>query len=200
MYTHRCSPTPPCRGGVRGGGNPDGTRAGNSMKKRVGILISGRGSNMMALVEAARAADYPAEIALVISNRPDAPGLARARRAGPPGARHRPQGLRDPRGVRRRRRRGAGRAGRRPRLPRRLHAHPAAGFRPPAGSGASSTSTPRCCRCSRACIRTSRRSTRACASRAARCISSPPELDAGPIVAQAAVAGAWRATRPSSAR
>ena len=32
------------------------------MKKRVAILISGRGSNMMALVEAARAADYPAEI------------------------------------------------------------------------------------------------------------------------------------------
>ena len=43
------------------------------MKKRVGILISGRGSNMMALVEAARAADYPAEIATVISSRPDAP-------------------------------------------------------------------------------------------------------------------------------
>jgi phosphoribosylglycinamide formyltransferase 1 len=52
------------------------------MKKRVGILISGRGSNMMALVEAARAADYPAEIALVISNRPSAAGLARAQSAG----------------------------------------------------------------------------------------------------------------------
>src|SRR6185503_18936571 len=52
------------------------------MKKRVGILISGRGSNMMALVEAARAVDYPAEIALVISNRPDAPGLDRAQAAG----------------------------------------------------------------------------------------------------------------------
>ena len=48
------------------------------MKKRVAILISGRGSNMMALVEAARAPDYPAEMALVISNRPDAPGLQRA--------------------------------------------------------------------------------------------------------------------------
>jgi phosphoribosylglycinamide formyltransferase-1 len=46
------------------------------MKKRVGILISGRGSNMMALAEAARAPDYPAEIATVISSRPDAPGLA----------------------------------------------------------------------------------------------------------------------------
>ena len=46
------------------------------MKKRVGILISGRGSNMMALVEAARASDFPAEIATIISSRPDAPGLA----------------------------------------------------------------------------------------------------------------------------
>lgn len=52
------------------------------MKKRVGILISGRGSNMAALIEAARAADYPAEIALVISNRPDAAGLERARALG----------------------------------------------------------------------------------------------------------------------
>ena len=52
------------------------------MKKRVGILISGRGSNMMALIEAARAPDYPAEVAIVVSNRPDAPGLERARGAG----------------------------------------------------------------------------------------------------------------------
>ena len=52
------------------------------MKKRVAILISGRGSNMMALVDAARATDYPAETVLVISNRPDAPGLQRARSAG----------------------------------------------------------------------------------------------------------------------
>ena len=51
------------------------------MKKRVAILISGRGSNMTALIEAAEAKDYPAEIALVISNRPDAPGLASARAA-----------------------------------------------------------------------------------------------------------------------
>ena len=55
------------------------------MKKRVGILISGRGSNMMALVEAARAADYPAEIATVISSRPEAPGLAWAQDQGLPG-------------------------------------------------------------------------------------------------------------------
>ncbi len=51
-------------------------------KKRVAILISGRGSNMQALVEAARAPGYPAEIALVISNRPDAPGLAWANAQG----------------------------------------------------------------------------------------------------------------------
>ena len=47
-------------------------------KKRVAILISGRGSNMVALIAAAKAPDYPAEIALVLSNRPDAGGLARA--------------------------------------------------------------------------------------------------------------------------
>lgn len=46
------------------------------MKKvRVGVLISGRGSNMMAIVEAARAAEYPADIICVVSNRPDAAGL-----------------------------------------------------------------------------------------------------------------------------
>jgi phosphoribosylglycinamide formyltransferase-1 len=51
-------------------------------RKRVAILISGRGSNMAALIEAARSPDYPAEIVLVASNVPDAPGLARARDAG----------------------------------------------------------------------------------------------------------------------
>ncbi|MFO1132513.1 MAG: phosphoribosylglycinamide formyltransferase [Hyphomicrobiales bacterium] len=44
-------------------------------KARTAILISGRGSNMMALVEAASAADFPAEIACVVSNRADAKGL-----------------------------------------------------------------------------------------------------------------------------
>lgn len=53
-------------------------------KKRVGILISGRGSNMTALIEAARAPDYPAEIVCVVSNRPDAPGLKTAEAAGVP--------------------------------------------------------------------------------------------------------------------
>jgi phosphoribosylglycinamide formyltransferase-1 len=44
-------------------------------RKRVGILISGRGSNMAALVEAARDPAYPAEIECVVSNQADAPGL-----------------------------------------------------------------------------------------------------------------------------
>ena len=51
-------------------------------KPRVAILISGRGSNMMALVEAARNPPFPAEIALVISNQADATGLGRAKAAG----------------------------------------------------------------------------------------------------------------------
>ena len=51
-------------------------------KKRVAVLISGRGSNMVSLVEAAKASDYPAEIVLVLSNRPDAAGLAHAHGAG----------------------------------------------------------------------------------------------------------------------
>jgi phosphoribosylglycinamide formyltransferase 1 len=51
-------------------------------KKRVAVLISGRGSNMVALIEAAKAADYPAAIVLVVSNRRDAAGLAYASEAG----------------------------------------------------------------------------------------------------------------------
>jgi len=50
--------------------------AATSAKKRVAILISGRGSNMAALIEAAKAPDYPAEIVLVMSNVPEAGGLA----------------------------------------------------------------------------------------------------------------------------
>jgi phosphoribosylglycinamide formyltransferase-1 len=49
------------------------------MKRRVAILISGRGSNMAALIEAARAKDFPAEIVVVISNRADAGGIELAR-------------------------------------------------------------------------------------------------------------------------
>jgi phosphoribosylglycinamide formyltransferase 1 len=51
-------------------------------KKRVAVLISGRGSNMTALIEAAKADDYPAAIVLVVSNKPDAAGLERARVEG----------------------------------------------------------------------------------------------------------------------
>jgi phosphoribosylglycinamide formyltransferase-1 len=51
-------------------------------RKRVAILISGRGSNMTALIEAAKDPAYPAEIVLVLSNRPDAAGLARAQAKG----------------------------------------------------------------------------------------------------------------------
>jgi phosphoribosylglycinamide formyltransferase-1 len=52
------------------------------MKRRVAILISGRGSNMAALIQAASAADFPAEVAVVISNRADAGGLEKARACG----------------------------------------------------------------------------------------------------------------------
>jgi phosphoribosylglycinamide formyltransferase 1 len=54
------------------------------MKCRVAILISGRGSNMAALIQAAAAEDFPAEIAAVISNRADAGGLEKARACGVP--------------------------------------------------------------------------------------------------------------------
>ena len=51
-------------------------------KKRVAILISGRGSNMTALIEAAKAPDYPAEIVGVFANKPDAAGLQTAASEG----------------------------------------------------------------------------------------------------------------------
>lgn len=49
---------------------------------KVGVLISGRGSNLQALIDAAADPAYPAEIVLVISNRPEAPGILRAHSAG----------------------------------------------------------------------------------------------------------------------
>ena len=55
-------------------------------RKRVAIMISGRGSNMVALIEAAKDRGYPAEIAVVISNDPSAEGLKRAAVAGVPTA------------------------------------------------------------------------------------------------------------------
>ena len=51
-------------------------------RKRVAILISGRGSNMSALIRAAARPDYPAEIVLVVSSRSDAAGLEKAAEAG----------------------------------------------------------------------------------------------------------------------
>ena len=49
---------------------------------KVGVLISGRGSNLQALIAACAAPDFPAEIVLVVSNKPDALGLDHARAAG----------------------------------------------------------------------------------------------------------------------
>jgi phosphoribosylglycinamide formyltransferase-1 len=51
-------------------------------RKRVGVLISGRGSNLQALLDACAEPNFPAEIVLVVSNKAEAPGLARAARAG----------------------------------------------------------------------------------------------------------------------
>lgn len=53
-------------------------------RKRVAILISGTGSNMIRLIESMAAPDHPAEPAVVISDRADAPGLARAAELGVP--------------------------------------------------------------------------------------------------------------------
>ncbi len=64
------------------------------MKRRVGVLISGRGSNLGALIRAAAAPDFPASVALVVSNEPAAAGLALAAAAGIPTRTlpHRPHG------------------------------------------------------------------------------------------------------------
>ena len=51
-------------------------------RKRVGVLISGRGSNLQALIDACADPAYPAEIVLVVSSEPGAAGLARAAKAG----------------------------------------------------------------------------------------------------------------------
>lgn len=55
-----------------------------SDKLRLGVLISGRGSNLQALIDACKDSNFPAEIAVVIANKPDAPGLKRAKQAGIP--------------------------------------------------------------------------------------------------------------------
>ena len=56
------------------------------VKKRVAVLISGRGSNMASLIEAGKSCSYPADITLVATNRPGAAGLTRAQDAGIPTA------------------------------------------------------------------------------------------------------------------
>lgn len=73
MGREQCAPYLPREGG------------GDLMARaRVGILISGRGSNMASLIEASRDPDCPYEVALVVSNMPDAPGLAFAAASGVP--------------------------------------------------------------------------------------------------------------------
>lgn len=62
-----------------------GRRAGSTGaagNRRLGVLISGRGSNLQAIIDAIAAGRLDAEIAVVVSSRRDAPGLDRARRAG----------------------------------------------------------------------------------------------------------------------
>jgi phosphoribosylglycinamide formyltransferase-1 len=54
------------------------------VKKRVAVLISGRGSNLKSLIAAGQAPDFPAEIVLVVSNKAEAAGVAVAREAGVP--------------------------------------------------------------------------------------------------------------------
>lgn len=54
----------------------------NRLSRRIGVLISGRGSNLQAIIDAIAAGTLNAEIAVVISNRPDAAGLSKARTAG----------------------------------------------------------------------------------------------------------------------
>ena len=51
-------------------------------RAKIAVLISGRGTNLQSLIDAAQTDDYPAEISLVISNRPKAKGLDRAAKAG----------------------------------------------------------------------------------------------------------------------
>jgi len=60
----------------------DSEPARGSRNRRLGVLISGRGSNLQAIIEAIAEQRLDAEIAVVVSNRQDAPGLDRARRAG----------------------------------------------------------------------------------------------------------------------
>jgi phosphoribosylglycinamide formyltransferase-1 len=67
--------------------------SGRGVKKKVGILISGRGSNMISLVEASHAPDWPYEVTLVASDKPAAAGLAWAEANGVATFSHSPKGI-----------------------------------------------------------------------------------------------------------
>src|SRR3954453_7295201 len=66
------------------GADAEAPKADTMTRLKLGVLISGRGSNLQALIDAAADPAYPAEIVLVISNRAEAAGLERAARAGVP--------------------------------------------------------------------------------------------------------------------
>ncbi len=97
-------------------------RAVTVSRKRVGVLISGRGSNMRSLVEAARAPDFPAEIVLVLSNAADAAGLDFAQEQGIATAVVDHKAFGDRESFERAMHETLVGAWRRTRLPRRLHA------------------------------------------------------------------------------
>jgi phosphoribosylglycinamide formyltransferase 1 len=69
---------------LKGGPRKDRTAPGSGDPLKVGVLISGRGSNLKALIDACRDETMPAQIVTVISNNTDAAGLARAKEAGIP--------------------------------------------------------------------------------------------------------------------
>ncbi len=172
----------------RGGGRRHG-RAARAVTRRIAtaILISGRGSNMAALIEAARAPDYPARIARrdrrpARSRRPRA--CARGRRRGA-GDRRESGGRKDRLrvGARRRIARQGGRAD----LPGRVSCASSAPISSAAGGIARSTSTPRCCRPTRASTPTPARWRTGAREHGCTVHWVTPELDSGEIVAQARV-------------
>ena len=149
-------------------------------KKRLAILISGRGSNMMALVAAARAPDYPAEVVAIVSSRPDAAGLAWARAEGLPATCIDPEAYAS--------RQAFDGAVDRVLAEADVELVALAGFmrilspsvRRANGTHGNSTSTPRCCPPSKASIPRRRRSRPGSKFPAARCISSPRIWTAAP--------------------
>jgi phosphoribosylglycinamide formyltransferase-1 len=155
-------------------------------RRRVAVLISGRGSNMASLIEAAQDPAYPAEIVLVVSNRPERGGLERARAAGIATASSTT-------------RRHPDRASFDAALDATLREHGieivclagfmrilTPGLSSSPGPGACSTSTRPCCRPSRA--RHARTGARGGVAKHGCTVHFvTPELDSGPIVAQAEV-------------